>query len=535
MEQCLTILERTRNQIRTVTAVRGWAREPYRAADPAAEARRLLLARESSFLTLARDAIYGYLRSPYRRLLRHAGCEYADLEAEVAARGLEETLRRLAAEGVYVTHDEMKGREPVRRGTAVFYFAASDFDNPLVTPHFIQSTSGSTGSATSVGISLDHFRQQLLHTALSAGFHGVADASVALWIPTSEWSVSRAMRLAKIVGRVEHWFTQVPLGFRRDVSTLGLMILLRPHRLHLPVRTHIPMTEPGPVVHWMADELRQGRRVLLVTFPASAARACALAVREGLSLEGAVVLAAGESVTAAKRAAIEAAGASCLPLFGCTETGESAEGCLAPVAPDDMHVYEHKFALVSRRREIGPDRCAETPLFTTLGSQTPKIFLNGDTGDVGVVEQRDCGCPWGQLGYRTHLRDVWSYSKLTAEGMTLPGELVFEVLEKVLPERFGGRAGDYQLVAEPGDDGVTQYLLALNPSLGPVDEDAVARAFRQALGRGSFRLSADFLHRAGQLRVVRRPPVVQASGKSLPVVLTRRGASTASRRSGAAS
>jgi hypothetical protein len=240
------------------------------------------------------------------------------------------------------------------------------------------------------------------------------------------------------------------------------------------------------------------------------------------------MLVGGESITAAKRKAIEAVGAECLPMFGCTETGESAEGCLSPASADDMHVYEHKFALVSRTMQTAWGEELETPLFTTLDPETPKFLLNGDTGDVAIVEQRDCGCPWGELGYRTHLRDVWSYSKLTAEGMTLPGEAIFEVLERVLPAQFGGRSGDYQLVSEPSDNGITRYLLFVNPSLGPLDKDAVGEAFRESLSKGSYRYRymTEFLRQAGHLDVIRRPPIVQPGGKSLPVMLQRRTSET---------
>jgi len=496
-----------------------WARQPYPFLDVREEIRRLIAVRNRRFLSLMRDAVYGYPPSPYLQLMRYAGCDFSDLEAEVTAHGLESTLRRLAGAGVYVTHDEMKSRVPVRRGSSTFDFNPSQFDNPFLTPHFVKSTSGSTGTATWVGISLNHFRQQLLHTVLSVQFHNLEGSPAALWLPVSEWSVSRMFRLAKTMASIDRWFTQVPLSFGRRLASFGLCALFRVNQLPIAQPIYAPIADPAEVVRWMKAELQSRRRLLLVTYPATAVRACAFAAHEGVSLAGAVILVAGEPVTAAKRAAIEASGAYCLPLFGCTETGEACEGCLAPQASDDMHLYEHKFALISKTMATGPDSVADVLLFTTLDPQTPKIFLNGDTGDVGIVEQRDCGCPWGRLGFRTHLHDIWSYSRLTAEGLTLPGDMVFSILEQELPARFGGKSGDYQLVAEPGKDGVAQYVLAVNPSLGPVHEEAVGRAFRDSLSRGSYGLTVEFLRRAGHLRVVRRPQAVQAGGKSLPVIL----------------
>ncbi|HEY7141219.1 MAG TPA: hypothetical protein VIE44_14030 [Methylomirabilota bacterium] len=63
------------------------------------EARRALTQRFASrgatFLELARRTVYASATSPYARLLRHAGCGYADLEHLVRADGVEGALRRL--------------------------------------------------------------------------------------------------------------------------------------------------------------------------------------------------------------------------------------------------------------------------------------------------------------------------------------------------------------------------------------------------------------------------------------------------------
>lgn len=75
-------------------------------------------ARETDFLALARRAIYGHARSPYRRLLARAGCEYGDSEGLVRRDGLEAALRTLYRQGVYLTVDEFKGRRPAVRGGA---------------------------------------------------------------------------------------------------------------------------------------------------------------------------------------------------------------------------------------------------------------------------------------------------------------------------------------------------------------------------------------------------------------------------------
>jgi hypothetical protein len=56
--------------------------------------------RPDDFLALTRRSIYDNPRSPYRRLLALAGCEYGDLEALVTREGLDEALAVLFRQGV---------------------------------------------------------------------------------------------------------------------------------------------------------------------------------------------------------------------------------------------------------------------------------------------------------------------------------------------------------------------------------------------------------------------------------------------------
>src|SRR5262245_44922695 len=92
--------------------------------------RRRLANRERLFLTLVERAIYGHPRSPFLRLLRHAGCELGDVEALTRREGTEGALRTLADQGVYVTFDELKGRRDAVRGSQRFSFSPQDFESP---------------------------------------------------------------------------------------------------------------------------------------------------------------------------------------------------------------------------------------------------------------------------------------------------------------------------------------------------------------------------------------------------------------------
>ena len=65
--------------------------------------------RESNFLWVAENAIYGYPRSPYLPLLREARCELGDLRKMVSEDGLEQTLHALRHSGVCFRFEQFKG------------------------------------------------------------------------------------------------------------------------------------------------------------------------------------------------------------------------------------------------------------------------------------------------------------------------------------------------------------------------------------------------------------------------------------------
>ena len=112
--------------------------------------RRRLERRADDFLALVRRTVYQHDPSPYRLLLRLAGCEFGDLEKLVTGEGLEGALRTLYRQGVYLTVDEYKGRRPAVRGSTTVAFEPQQLSNPLVASHIVQHTSGSRGRATPV-------------------------------------------------------------------------------------------------------------------------------------------------------------------------------------------------------------------------------------------------------------------------------------------------------------------------------------------------------------------------------------------------
>ena len=82
--------------------------------DPTTAIRENLARREENFLNLARRGVFENSRSPYHRLFALANCDFEDLSCSVQRKGLETTLKDLREAGVYLTHEEVKGK-PVRR------------------------------------------------------------------------------------------------------------------------------------------------------------------------------------------------------------------------------------------------------------------------------------------------------------------------------------------------------------------------------------------------------------------------------------
>src|SRR5262249_17609947 len=182
-------------------------------------ARERIEHRPEALLRLLERSVYGAPASPYRALLKRAGCEFDDARALVRSRGVDGGLRALRAEGVYVTYEGFKGRKPIVRGALELAVSERDFDNPGARRNFSLSTGGSTGLANKVYQDLDHIAALATFDMLALAEHGMLDA------PTVHWThmlPGRGIRF--ILRRAYHgdyrqdWFT--PLGWRADRARL---------------------------------------------------------------------------------------------------------------------------------------------------------------------------------------------------------------------------------------------------------------------------------------------------------------------------
>jgi hypothetical protein len=496
--------------------------------------RRRLTHREVDFLTLAHSTIFGHPDSPYGPLLAHAGCQYGDLERLVRGEGLEGALRALYRAGVYLTVDEMKGRRPVVRGNTAFQLNPILLRNPTSTIHFIARSSGTRGPGTPIGVDLASVRDQAVDLLLSLEASGVTRLAHAVWGVPGGAELSQVLRFAAGGCPPVRWFSQVDpraaglhLRYRWSVRVTRWASLLagRP----LPAPRYVPPEDSRPIAAWMAEQSRAGRPAHVWTFPSSAVAACRCARDAGIDLAGARFNIGGEPVTEARLAAVREVGAEAVAGYGSSETGMLGLGCLRPSGPDDVHVLSDLQAVI--QPGLGPLPPGLRPgslLFSSLRATTRLVLLNVSLGDQAVLEDRTCGCALEALGWTTHLRDVRSYEKLTAAGMTFLDADVLRVLEEVLPARFGGASGDYQLLEDEAEDGQPRLRLLVSPAVGPVDLDAVADAFLAAIGRGSGaeRVMGLAWRAVGFLRVEQRPPERTPAGKILHLLGTERGRST---------
>lgn len=491
-----------------------------------AEAERILRHqlenREETFLRVLEFGIYANPRSPYRRLLLHAGFQFEDVRALVKGRGLDSALSQLHEQGVYVRLDEFKARVPVRRPGLEFPVSERDFDNPLLTTHYQGSTGGSRSSGSPVAFDFEYFAYEGANTLCALGATNLANRTVLLCqsAPPSAHGLSTTFRLARAGHMPARWFAPNTLSWNRQAlqaRALMAYTLVTARLAGRPIARpkHLQSADLTGVVDFLAKSSLQGQPAVVFCMPGQAVRICMAAERAGSAIDGTAFFGGGEPYTAGKAAVLARVGAVAMPSYGLTESGQLSFKCGSPSGPDDMHVMDDKVVILQRPVQLPSGPMVQGLFHTSLLTCAPKLMLNMESGDYGVIEERDCGCAWQKLGFPTHLHSVRSYEKLTSQGVTFMGSMLYELLEEKLPARFGGSATDYQLVEEE-EDGLPRVSLFVSPRIGPVDEAKVIEVILDSVGFSDWsRRMADEWRHAGTLRIVRREPYATSSAKIL--------------------
>jgi hypothetical protein len=518
---------------RFLRAVPAFLRDPVSSREARTIQEERMRNRESAFLAGVRNGIYGHPRSPYRQLLESVGCERGDIERLVDQEGVEGALRSLSGRGVYLTVSEFKGRKAIRRGSTLIDSGPDLLRNPAAAFHFPIRSGGSRSPGTPVLIDLAFVRGCAVSTRLLLDAWGDSGWEKAVWETAGAGARFRLLKYSAACSPPSRWFSQVDPA----APGLGAMFLWSERAMRwgsrvagvpLPRAELARVEDPLPVALWIREVLRGGGTPYLFTFPSSAVRLCSVAVERGIDLTGARLLLGGEPITEARLSAIRRAGAWGLPRYGSMECGPVGYGCLAPTGADDVHLLRDMNAVIQPPDDASSDMLPpDALLVTSLHPRAPFTLLNVSMGDQAMMERRSCGCELEGLGYGVHLREIRSFEKLTGEGITLLGTDVIAVLEEVLPARFGGAPGDYQLVEEERDDGRPRLRLLVHPGVGEVDEAAVADVFLGAIGSGSEgqRMMEKVWRDAGLLHVERRAPEPTGAGKLLHLRVGRLSAS----------
>jgi hypothetical protein len=519
------VLADLRSFARYAWDLRGFLRRPLSPAECRRLVEERLRTREQSFLRVLEAGVFAQSASPYRALLEAAGIELGDVVQLVRSDGLEGALERLHDAGVYVTFDEFKGRRPIERLGVSLPARREQFDNPLVGPAVVVPEVGSRGSRRTSALDLVHVAREAAYQSLLLESFDLFRRPYGLWhpVPPGRAGLIDVLRVSKLGKRIDRWFSQTPPGPSRGTkkwflltrTTAAAMRLWGPR---LPEREYVPLSGGFPVARWLAEQASNGTPALLVGGASSAVRACLAAEEAGLDVAGTTFRLDGEPYTSAKAEVVERSGGRAIPHYSAVETGWIGVACADGRGLDDVHLLTDKLGIVQRERAVASGARVGALLLSTLRPSAPKLLLNVESDDYGVLENRACQCLFGELGFTRHLHAIRSYDKLTSAGMTFVGDDAIALLDEILPARFGGAPTDYQLVEEE-ENGMPSVSVVVSPRVGQVEEAEVVAATLEALGGGSDqkRMMATVWRTGGTVKVVRREPHATASAKILPL------------------
>jgi hypothetical protein len=487
-----------------------------------------LAKREARFLDTLRLAIFADPCHPYNQMFRSAGCSYGDLADAVKHRGLEPTLAALHRAGVWLSHDEFKGKMEIVRSGLHIEVGDARFSNPLVTGNIERISGGSRSQGTRTQTSTAHrIHSEAYHRLTILEFGLTGRCHIVAWpILPDDGAMSQALRHLRLGGRVDRWFSNI--GSWSDsthyrIGTNGCVAVARAFGLAMPFPTYLPHNDLTPVADWIARGRAKGISYSVGGAVSMAVRISAVALEKGLNIQGTLFLMGSETLTAAKRAAVEATGAQIFSRYATTELGPIGFACRR-MKDNCVHLFRDSVAVIAHRRPAPfSDVEVSSLLFTTLTPYAPHILINAEFDDSGSVEPVRCDCAYAAAGFTHQIRDVSSFGKLTGQGVTLVGTEILRVLEEVLPARFGGGPGDYQLVEREGK-AQTQLSLRVSPGIRLDSTEVVKECFLTEIRKmkGGAVASRVLKYTEG-IEVMSAQPFVTRAGKVLALHLIGNG------------
>ncbi len=469
--------------------------------DPAPEQtiRRCLENRGTNFLTLA-GKVLADPEHPYSQLFRIAGCSYADLETAVRKDGVERTLQALMREGVYVSHDEFRGRKEIVRGGKHIPSNPESWLNREGRGGIVYSSSGSSGKPVRTqggSAQMAHTEAHLLLMGRELELANRAMVNLGPILPG--FGVLALLLSARLKHGFERWFAIGGRDWRNlhyRVATRFLVAQMRWLGAQAPYPTYLGQNDFLPVAEYLVRRHREGAGTVVSGYVSSLARVAADAADHGLDLSGCRAVLVGEALTDAKRATMESAGMEPYATYGVSEFGSIGYPCRSMHSRNCVHVSREAVALAMRPHDLAAG--VDSICLTSLLPFAPRVAINVEIGDTGVIEPCTCDCIMRKLGLDLQIRDIAAIAKVTAQGMTIAAGDLVKVLEETLPARFGGRPGDYQLIETEGRS-QTEMVLRIRPGVAVAPPAEVLQVFLAETGRlygGSLSLRS-WLHSNG--------------------------------------
>ncbi|MGD0438174.1 MAG: hypothetical protein ABSB86_17060 [Bryobacteraceae bacterium] len=485
--------------------------------DPEGIIRKQMEDRADNFLAHA-TTVMSMPEHPYAVMFRLAGCSYADLESSVRRDGIETTLQKLLDEGVFLTHEEFRGKKEIVRSGRRIPALASMWNNPASKGGYVQSSSGTSGRPVTTFYSVAAARHGESFGMLflrEFSFYGGARVILAPILPGS--GLLSAITVGRLLGGYDRWFATGGTSSKNLHYRIVTRLLVAEAKLlglRVPYPTYLEQNDFLPAAEYAKKRLDAGDQVGLHGFVSVIARVAEAALSNGLELTGCRALTGGEALTDAKRQLIESAGIRVYSSYGTTDFGGIGMPCSQMSTGNCSHVLKHAIALVSRTQENAwTDMQVNSLYATSLAPLASRIFINAEIGDTGVIEKATCDCSFSKLGFDLQVRDIAAISKVTAQGVTIETTELVPLLEEALPARFGGHSGDYQLCeTEAGSQ--TEIVLRIRPGVSAAPSNDILKHFLDEVKRvyGGSLSVVSWLHSEG-IRAEVVPPVLAATGK----------------------
>jgi hypothetical protein len=331
-----------------------------------------------------------------------------------------------------------------------------------------------------------------------------------------------ALGAARLGHRVDRWFASgktARYAACYTAVTNAMVAIVNLAGGAMPYPEALAPSDFRPVASWIAGKREQGTPCAVTGLVSPTVGVAGAALDHGLDIRGTFFSGGGEALTPAKRALIEATGAEIFPRYHITEIGDVGHACRRMRTGNSVHLYREAVAVIPYKRPAPLSGVeVDSLLFTTLLPSAPRVLINVEMEDGGVIAESQCDCAFAGAGLTTVIHDIASFGKLSGHGVTLVGTDLVTVLEHRLPALLGGRVGDFQLI-ERENSGRTEIVLYVSPRVRAT-ADAARQCFLEELQRlfgGS--LAAGIWSDAHAISAVVAEPIAGATGKILPLHL----------------